>query len=95
MLILIDSLFKIKFIKLLLAHNSLQIAITFTDQLIREELVHYYYFPDSKSFKEELQILKESTENKIEFVGNTVSVQTIVKAAEKKEAALHVMGSNK
>ena len=32
-----------------------------------------------KSFKDELQILKESTENKIEFVGNTVSVQTIVK----------------
>ena len=38
-----DAIKKIKFIKLLLAHNSLQIAITFTDQLIREELVHYYY----------------------------------------------------
>lgn len=57
-----DAIKKIKFIKLLLAHNSLQIAITFTDQLIREELVHYYYFPDSKSFKEELlnKIAKES-----------------------------------
>lgn len=39
-----DAIKKIKFIKLLLAHNSLQIAITFTDQLIREELVHYYIF---------------------------------------------------
>ncbi|MFR4691988.1 MAG: CRISPR-associated DxTHG motif protein [Faecalibacillus intestinalis] len=57
-----DAIKKIKFIKLLLAHNSLQIAITFTDPLIREELVHYYYFPDSKSFKEELlnKIAKES-----------------------------------
>ena len=53
---------KSNLLNFLLAHNSLQIAITFTDQLIREELVHYYYFPDSKSFKEELlnKIAKES-----------------------------------
>lgn len=57
-----DAIKKIKFIKLLLKHNSLQTAITFTDQLIREELVHYYYFPESNSFKEDLlnKIAKES-----------------------------------
>lgn len=57
-----DTIKKIKFIKLLLDHNSLQIAITFTDQLIREELVHYSYFPEAISFKENLlnKICKES-----------------------------------
>ncbi len=49
-----DAIKKIKFIKLLLDHNSLQVAITFTDQLIREELVHYSYFPEAVSFKENL-----------------------------------------
>lgn len=45
---------KVKFIKLLLKHNLLQTAITFTDQLIREELVHSCYFPNNQVYKEDL-----------------------------------------
>lgn len=45
---------KIKFIKLLLVHNLVQISMTFTDQLIREELVRYCYFPNEIDFKDKL-----------------------------------------
>lgn len=47
-----DAIKKIKLIKLLLKHNLSQIAITFTDQLIREELIHYCYFPNEERVKE-------------------------------------------
>ncbi len=50
----LNSLKKISLIKILLKHNLYQVAITFTDQLIREELVHYAYFPNTLNFKSEI-----------------------------------------
>lgn len=48
------SLKKIALIQILLQHRLYQIAITFTDQLIREELVHYIYFPKLPDFNKQL-----------------------------------------
>lgn len=36
---------KIAFIKILLEHSRYQVAITFTDQLLREELIRYTFYP--------------------------------------------------
>lgn len=47
------SLKKIALIQILLQHRLYQIAITFTDQLIREELVHYVYFPKLLDFNKQ------------------------------------------
>lgn len=43
---------KISLIKLLMDHNLIQIAITFTDQLIRQELVHYGFFPELENYED-------------------------------------------
>lgn len=47
---------KIKFIRLLLNHGLYQIAITFSDQLFREELIHKFYFPNDNKFNQKLLI---------------------------------------
>lgn len=38
---------KINFIKILFEHKRYQVAITFTDQLLREELIRYVFYPTS------------------------------------------------
>lgn len=40
-----------KLVKLLINHHQTQMAITFTDQLIREEFVHFAYFSEQRDFK--------------------------------------------
>lgn len=42
---------KMKLVKLLINHHQTQMAITFTDQLIREEFVHFAYFSQQRDFK--------------------------------------------
>lgn len=44
------ALRKIALIRILLDHHLYQLAITFTDQLIREEMVHYAFVPKQKDF---------------------------------------------
>lgn len=45
---------KIELIHVLLEYDLIQIAITFTDQLIRQELIHYCYFGDYADYNDSL-----------------------------------------
>lgn len=40
-------------ISILLAHRRYQLAVTFTDELFRRELIHAVYDPDARNYKEE------------------------------------------
>ena len=46
-----------------MAHNRKQVAITFIDQLFREELIRNTLMPDDKNFSLEAYIPKNSLED--------------------------------
>lgn len=51
---------KIELVKVIMAHNRKQVAITFIDQLFREELIRNTLMPDDKNFSLEAYIAKNS-----------------------------------
>ena len=51
---------KIELVKVIMAHNRKQVAITFIDQLFREELIRNTLMPDDKNFSLEAYIPKNS-----------------------------------
>ena len=51
---------KIELVKVIMAHNRKQVAITFIDQLFREELIRNTLMPDDKNFSLEAYITKNS-----------------------------------
>jgi crispr-associated protein, family len=51
---------KIELVKVIMAHNRKQVAITFIDQLFREELIRNTLMPDDKNFSLEAYISKNS-----------------------------------
>ena len=51
---------KIELVKVIIAHNRKQVAITFIDQLFREELIRNTLMPEDKNFSLEAYIHKNS-----------------------------------
>lgn len=55
---------KRRLIELLLKHNLIQIGITFSDQFIREELIHYTVKPYAKAFEESFLKIRDIPKKK-------------------------------